>query len=60
MGSNNNIEQIHRVNQIMKKYLRGITKGVSETTVDDWSNELKTSKKTMRSANSDLILLELE
>ena len=44
----------------MERHLRGITKGVSEATVDDWSSKLKAAKKTIRSANPDLVMLELE
>ena len=58
--SNNNRGQIDKVNHIMEIYLRGITKGVSEATVDKWSSKLKAAKTTIHNADQDLVMLELD
>ena len=44
----------------MERHLRGITKGVSEATVEDWSTNLKLARKTIRSADPNLVMFELE
>ena len=59
-GGDNNTVQIDRVNQIVERHLRGMTKGVLEATVEDWSTNLKLARRTIRSADPNLVMLELD
>jgi len=59
-GGSNNGGQTDKVNLIMERHLCGITKGVLEATVDEWSSKLKAAKTTIRGADPDLVMLELE
>ena len=53
-------KRIDRVKGIMERHLQGIKKGVSESDVAEWANEMDESRRDIRAADPDLVRLEVE
>ena len=53
-------KRIDRVKEIMERHLQGMKKGVSESDVAEWANEMDESRRDIRAADPDLVRLEVE
>ena len=53
-------KRIDRVKEIMERHLQGMKKGVSESDVAEWANEMDESRRDISAADPDLVRLEVE